>query len=54
MISDDLYAVINKKYPNRDIEIEVSEDGENGSPCILSKDKKKLYVVPSIWYSLVV
>ena len=31
MISDDLYAVINKKYPNRDIEIEVSEDGENGS-----------------------
>ena len=31
MISDDLYAEINKKYPNRDIEIEVSEDGENGA-----------------------
>jgi hypothetical protein len=31
MISDDLYDAISKKYPNRDIWIEVSEDGENGS-----------------------
>ena len=31
MMSDDLYDVISKKYPNREIWIEVSEDGENGS-----------------------
>jgi hypothetical protein len=31
MISDDLCEVINKKYPNREVWIEVSEDGENGS-----------------------
>jgi len=31
MMSDDLYDVINKKYPGREIWIEVSEDGENGS-----------------------
>ena len=31
MISGDLWNVISKKYPNREIWIEVSEDGENGS-----------------------
>lgn len=31
MISDDLAEKINQKYPNRDIFITVSEDGENGS-----------------------
>ena len=31
MMSDDLYDIISKKYPNREIWIEVSEDGENGS-----------------------
>jgi frataxin-like iron-binding protein CyaY len=31
MMSDDLYDVISKKYPGREIWIEVSEDGENGS-----------------------
>lgn len=31
MISDELAAKINIKYPGRDIVIEVSEDGENGS-----------------------
>ena len=31
MISDELAEKINKRYPNRFIEIEVSEDGENGS-----------------------
>lgn len=30
MISDDLHAEISKKYPSREIWIEVSEDGENG------------------------
>ena len=32
MIADDLYAQIIAKYPDRDVFIEVSEDGENG--CI--------------------
>ncbi len=31
MISDDLYEQIATRYPNRDIEITVSEDGENGA-----------------------
>ncbi len=31
MMSDDLYNIIALKYPNREIWIEVSEDGENGS-----------------------
>ena len=31
MISDDLYEVIASRYPGRDIEITVSEDGENGA-----------------------
>lgn len=34
MISDDLYAKIIEKYPARDVVIEVSEDGENGSHAI--------------------
>jgi hypothetical protein len=31
MMSDDLYAQISARYPDREIWIEVSEDGENGS-----------------------
>ena len=31
MMSDDLHAQITAKYPSREIWIEVSEDGENGS-----------------------
>jgi hypothetical protein len=31
MMSDELYDSINKKYPGREVWIEVSEDGENGS-----------------------
>jgi hypothetical protein len=31
MMSDDLYGMISQKYPNREVWIEVSEDGENGS-----------------------
>lgn len=31
MIAEDLYAHINNKYPNRAVQIEVSEDGENGA-----------------------
>ena len=31
MMSDELYDIISEKYPNREVWIEVSEDGENGS-----------------------
>jgi len=31
MMSDDLYDAISSKYPDREVWIEVSEDGENGS-----------------------
>ena len=31
MLSDDLYEQIAQRYPERDIEITVSEDGENGA-----------------------
>ena len=31
MISDDLYEEIASRYPDRDVEITVSEDGENGA-----------------------
>jgi hypothetical protein len=31
MMSDDLYGMISQKYPGREIWIEISEDGENGS-----------------------
>jgi hypothetical protein len=31
MMSDDLHDIISKKYPGREIWIEISEDGENGS-----------------------
>ena len=31
MMSDDLYAQIQAKYPDREVWIEISEDGENGS-----------------------
>jgi hypothetical protein len=37
MISDDLYNQIKKKYPGRDVMIEVSEDGENGSAKLYGK-----------------
>ena len=31
MMSDELYNTISQKYPGREVWIEVSEDGENGS-----------------------
>jgi hypothetical protein len=31
MMSDDLYMQIANRYPNRDVKIEISEDGENGA-----------------------
>jgi len=33
MISDELAETIMNKYPNRELIIEVSEDGENGAQC---------------------
>lgn len=41
MISDDLYEYIAKTYPGREIRIEVSEDGENGSDITYSLPKTK-------------
>ena len=38
MMSDDLYGEIQKKYPGRDVKIEVSEDGENGSEIYYNKE----------------
>ena len=38
MISDDLYVAIAKRYPGRRIEIDVSEDGENGSHAVYERD----------------
>jgi hypothetical protein len=38
MMADDLYRQIAIKYPDRDIQIEVSEDGENG--CVISYNFK--------------
>lgn len=46
MISDDLYEVIASRYPNRDIEISVSEDGENG--CTVKYDRFKPTQVLSV------
>ena len=34
MISDDLYEVIATRYPDRNIVIQVSEDGENGATIV--------------------
>lgn len=46
MISDDLYEAIASRYPNRDIEISVSEDGENG--CTVKYDRFKPTQVLSV------
>jgi hypothetical protein len=39
MISDDLYMYIANRYPDRDIEITVSEDGENGATIYYNTTK---------------
>ena len=39
MISDDLYEQIATRYPNRNIEITVSEDGENGATIYYNTTK---------------
>lgn len=39
MISDDLYEYIASRYPDRDIHITVSEDGENGATIYYNTTK---------------
>ena len=39
MLSDDLYEEIATRYPNRDFEITVSEDGENGATIYYNTTK---------------
>ena len=39
MICDDLYEFIATRYPDRDIEITVSEDGENGATIYYNNTK---------------
>jgi len=34
MIADDLYMEISDRYPDREVWIEVGEDGENGCHCV--------------------
>ena len=34
MISDELYKEISNRYPDREVRIDIGEDGENGSHCI--------------------
>ena len=41
MIADDLYLEIARRYPGRDVVIEVSEDGENG--CTISYNQTRPY-----------
>ena len=45
MISDDLYKAIATRYPNRDIEITVAEDGENGATVYYLKSQPQLISV---------
>lgn len=46
MIADDLYTQIATKYPNRDVWIEVSEDGENG--CYVEYNNTRPYQTVTI------
>jgi len=46
MIADDLYLQITNKYPDRDVWIEVSEDGENG--CYVEYNRTRPYQSVSV------
>ena len=37
MIARELYSVINTRYPDREVRIEVSEDGENGCHLVFPR-----------------
>ena len=45
MISDDLYEAIATRYPNRDVEITVAEDGENGATISYLRSQPQLISV---------
>jgi len=45
MISDDLYEAIATRYPNRDVEITVAEDGENGATIKYLRSQPQLISV---------
>lgn len=45
MICDDLYDFIASRYPNRDIKITVSEDGENGATIHYNTFKPNLETI---------
>jgi hypothetical protein len=45
MISDDLYEAIATRYPGRDVEITVAEDGENGATISYLKSQPQLISV---------
>ena len=45
MISDDLYEQIATRYPDRDIEITVAEDGENGATISYLRSQPQLISV---------
>ena len=44
MLSDALYYQIAARYPNRDVEITVSEDGENGATIYYNRSKPNLTI----------
>ena len=46
MIADDLYLKIAEKYPDRDVHIEISEDGENG--CYVEYNHTRPYQTVSV------
>ena len=46
MIADELYLQIVNRYPDRDVDIEVSEDGENG--CAISYNQTRPYQTVTI------
>jgi len=45
MISDDLYEAIATRYPGRDVEITVAEDGENGATISYLRSQPQLISV---------
>ena len=45
MIADDLYLQIAGRYPNRNVTIEVSEDGENGCSISYNLTRPNLSIV---------
>lgn len=42
MLAEDLYEKINQRYPNREVAITVSEDGENGARIYFLPDRPEI------------